>query len=403
MKLALLSCLGSALVAAYNQPMWCVPDSCKVDSNCVDSIHSAGGRCCGGKCVRSVSNRPRLIGERCAPQDIPHADNYEQCFAECSQGAFCNTVDETCHAQRGVGCPCLANRECLSDVCRQSRVCGGENLVYGEVCEQNNECKSGLCVDNKCSAIAKGESCTTSRACVPDTICRLNASFQTYCLSPCANGEAYCCYSGNPACAETPANLMCDYSNYTCYAPPPVVLPGLGEACINQCSNSTTMVCALVCNSTECGSQQFCQLRNQLEIGLPCDGDVYVGQCVVGAYCRYFLGNYTCTAFPSDAPTGSPTPRALNSVALGEPCFSEMGYDLCKQPGNMCELNRSYTYVCKQSGTTPVGAFCSISELSIEVRALDECVKGSRCTTNGSAYTCTTPIPVGQPDRKSVV
>lgn len=460
MKLALL--FGLAVVGALNAPMWCVPGECKVDSNCVDNIHSVSGKCCGGRCVLASSGGSKLIGERCYPDDLFHADNFEQCFGTCSDGLFCDTVDEKCHAQRGVGCACLDNRECLSNTCRrnvcvgtnlpvgevcesdsecrsrtcrtsrvcagtnlpvgevcesnfecrsstcrtQSRVCAGTNLPYAAVCEDDFECQSGSCVNKTCFALAIGESCSTFAfppplPCVPDAVCRSNETFSspTYCLRPCPAGEAGCCFSGTTACAR---NLRCDTGNYSCYALPPIVIPGLGEACTSACSDSLTMICAAPCNITGggCAPGRVCQLKNQLQLGFPCDR-FNSGQCIEGSFCLYdsVNGTYVCMAPPSDAPTGAPTGRPLNSIPLGGPCFDERNYDLCMTPGNMCEKNETGSFICKRSGTTPVGAFCSRSNINIHVRALDECVKGSQCTRNasfGGTFACRATIPVGQ-------
>jgi len=100
-------------------------------------------------------------------------------------------------------------------------------------------------------------------------------------------------------------------------------------------------------------------------------------QCPLNSTCNYNGTDSFCLGY--------------GTIPLGQPCST---YLSCAKPGTICSSNGT-TEICKTNGTTPLGAFCAIDT----ERQLDECVNGTRCTTNATGYNylCQAPFLPGSP------
>lgn len=347
---------------------------------CSDSRQCSGSGSCLSNGTYNVCTPPVPLGGSCGSYNA---------WARCaSPGNMCQYNGSSYICKQNGTTP--VNTSCYPD--QSGR--GLQECVPGTACASDGNspsfyaCTPLLPLNATCTSVTlcapPGNLCNAARGSSTPYVCKQRNSTavgslcsdyptQGECISP-----ATCQYNstvGDNVCTSppplrplgAPCGASSQYYYYNCAAP--------GNMCLPNASG--TYVCKA--NGTTPFFSQ-CTLDNT---GRSLD------ECLPPSKCRYGLSGYTCTP----------------PVALGGVCDSQnigqstqYNYVYCAAPGNMCSYNGTYG-ICKQNGTTPIGAACSLDY------RLSECAGNSTCEYVGSSasatgYMCTpppTPIELGQP------
>lgn len=203
------------------------------------------------------------------------------------------------HGEKGVGEPCKAYDEGLSD-CAQGLLCP--------------PLKDAACLD-PCAGAGAGEPCVW-QGCAEGLFCD---HFLEICLAPGAEGEPCVASEGGPECQE---GLACHYDDSIC-----IKRAGLGEDCSMvdcevglYCPEGPDRLCGEPaaagesCDMRPCAPGLACDLQTLLCGPLPGLGEPCFGNCQEGLFCWGEPPDpETCMALPGD---GEPCPVGMCAADL---------------------------------------------------------------------------------------
>jgi hypothetical protein len=342
---------------------------CSVDDQC------SSGACQGGSCAAKAC---AAAGSLCGTDE------------SCCGGTFCDDSgygDPKCRPTRAIGIYCFEDRQCQSNICRQSQcatgcasagaacsadgdcctgavcssgTCAAAPAANGATCLIAARCQSGNCTNGKCSApkVANGSSCSTAAQ------CQSGNCTNGKCAAPAfANGAS--CTAGNQCQSG-------NCTNGTCAAPP----AANGAACSTgaQCQSGACSggICAAVCVAS----------------GATCSADP---DCCGGSFCNNLTyGPWKCSA---PQPNGDycqddghcESGRCLNNTCAAAVCGGagiacSTSADCCG--GTFC-FNFTYApWVCKAAQTD--GTHCDEDAQCQSARCVGSVCAAAVCTAIGS-------------------
>ncbi len=313
-----LKCVNVPLGSSCTDDRQCSQGSCLADSS--------GTKKCtllplGSQCTLDIS----CTSHKCA---IDYT-GIQRCVPSLNLGATCSSDNQ-----------CISGL-CLSNICSASRI-----VVNGQTCQKNEQCVSGICSSGYCKSCATSDQCS-SRLC-SSGVCLLQnlANGQTCKIdSQC---QSLFCLSGK---CSTVASLP----------------------------DGTSCVDSRQCSSQYCTSGK-CAVKTSLSVGSSC---TYNGQCFSGLCklvtspstykCQSCYGDRQCPSLTDKCVGGRCVAGAIHSLSLGSSCTSskECATGLCTS--SLCSLCTSNIQcagqVCKDG-------FCNACLTNAECDS-KQCVSGA--------------------------
>ncbi|NOS67653.1 MAG: DUF4215 domain-containing protein [Candidatus Peribacteraceae bacterium] len=176
----------------------CAPGGCTSSLECAE-----GAMCVSGKCVQYCGNGRLDPGEVCDPSSGAGDGCTDTCLLKENQQCTHDTDCSSVACRKGLFVPCTTGGQCQSNDCRDgacTNLCGNDKIDPGEICDpglagssdtctrdclrptgavcaRGNECQTGLC---------EGEACT---ACERNSQCGSGLCVSGGCVDLCGNGK----------------------------------------------------------------------------------------------------------------------------------------------------------------------------------------------------------------------
>ena len=357
-------CGGKAATCSSNDDSLCNNLIC-VDGACSSLVLRTGhcsenSDCASGVCIFSFCGISGTLGSAC--------DEESDCVAplDCSADNECGGLGASCSQNNDAYC--AGGKRCIEGVCQ-------EPLAQGELCLEDGDCQSSVCVGGTCLS----QPSTVSGPC--------DVGDDSDCASPLHCGSDGVC-GGNEAACQTNNDLFCA-SPRVCVIDSCQQPMGTGATCEEADD------CAQRCIFGQCAPPQqvggACQSPDDCEGLVGCSNDVCGGEgssCEDDVMCApaFFCFSHTCEAKQRNSAACSANVECLSGTCIGGVCTEQSPL------GGECDISDIDDcighLVCGADGTCgSVGATC-LNDNNVFCQADLVCIGGFCSEKNGKGGRC---------------